>query len=85
MDEAFREGIKVAAGTIGAFVGGLLMRMGWRKAKTPPGRRISSKEWHELRNRVNRLVWELERLQRDLGKLEARVDEMRADDMRAER
>lgn len=91
MDDTFKEGLKIVAGTVGAFVGGLLMKIGWGRAKRgrtmlsigddalPPqrGRIISSKEWHDLRDRVNKVVWEVEALKRDIEQLEARVDSIR--------
>jgi hypothetical protein len=82
MDDSVREWIKVAAGGAGAFVGGLLMRVGWKRAKAPSrtvlripddsepalrGRTITSKEWHELRDRIHRAEWEIDRIKRELG------------------
>ena len=91
MDDALKEGIRVAAGAVGAFVGGILMRLGWRKAKegrtvlsispdaqrAKVGRTITSKEWHDLRDEIHRIVWEQDRLRRDLDYLRARFDATR--------
>ena len=82
MDDAVKEGIKVAAGTVGAFVGAVLMKIGWGKAKQRPvlvrGRTITSKEWHDLRDGINKIRWELDQLQREFG--DAREDHERDHD-----
>lgn len=71
-----------------AFVGVLLMVLGWRRSKAGrllmgddeapklspaeahEDRHITRGEWHDLRDVVNRLMWKLDEVQRDLARVE---------------
>lgn len=73
--------IKRFWGWAGVFVGALVTKVGFGRLKrrkkrlaydddtqrpTPPGRLITSAEWHDLRDKVNRVLWELDAIRRGM-------------------